>query len=124
MLNGKFISVLTEFFNHIFATGCFPQRWSTGIITPIYKGGSRDEPTNYRGITLLNVIGKSFNSIILSRLTELAEERALIPESQFGFRKNRSTTDCIFVLNTIVEMSLNNRKPLYVCYVDFKHSTM
>ena len=33
---------------------------------------------------------------------------------------NRSTTDCIFILNTLVEKSLNTGKPLYVCYVDLR----
>ena len=49
-----------------------------------------------------------------------AEERSLIPESQFGFRSNRSTVDCIFILNTVIEVSLSQKKHLYVCYVDFK----
>ena len=77
-------------------TGCFPQTWSNGIITPIHKGGSKEDPKNYRGITLLNTGGKIFASILHSRLSEWLEERCLISESQFGFRRNRSTTDCIF----------------------------
>ena len=51
---------------------------------------------------------------------EWAEERSLIPESQFGFRKYRSTLDCIFIRNTAIEVSMSQKKQLYVCYVDFK----
>ena len=29
--------------------------------------------------------------------------RQLLPETQFGFRKNRRVTDCIFIVNTLVE---------------------
>ena len=120
MLSGDFISVLTDLFNHILNTGHYPQQWSRGILTPIHKGGSRYDPINYRGITVLNSIGKIFTSVLQSRLLVWAEERSLIPESQFGFRSNRSTVDCIFILNTVIEVSLSQKKHLYVCYVDFK----
>ena len=90
------------------------------MVTPIRKGGNKDEPSNYRGITLLNSIGKIFTSIRNVRLTEWAEERSLLPESQFGFRENRRTIDCVFILNTLIENTLSKHNTLYVCYVDFK----
>ena len=51
-----------------------------------------------------------------------AEERSLIPESQFGFRKNRSTIDCLFILNTGIELALSQKKTaLAMCaFVVFK----
>ena len=119
-LSGNFISILTNLFNHILNTGHYPQQWSTGILTPVHKGGSRYDPQNYRGITVLNCIGKIFTSILNSRITDWAEERSLIPESQFGFRKYRSMLDCIFILNTAIEVSMSQKKQLYVCYIDFK----
>ena len=119
-LNSDFISVFTLLFNHILNTGCYPKAWSTGIITPIHKGGSKRDPNNYHGITLLNSGGKIFTSIIHWRLLEWAEERCLIPESQFGFRSNRSTIDCTFILNVLVEKSLTTGKSLHMCYVDFR----
>ena len=90
------------------------------MIVPIHKGGTKDDPSNYRGITLLNTVGKIFTSIVNSRLTEWAEKQLLIPESQFGFRKNRRTTDCIFIMNTLIETSRAHKVPLYVCFVDFR----
>ena len=68
VLSGDFISVLTDLFNHILNTGHYPQQWSRGILTPIHKGGSRYDPINYRGITVLNSIGKIFTSVLQSRL--------------------------------------------------------
>ena len=38
-----------------------PEEWHQGIIIPLYKGkGSKSECSNYRGITLLSVLGKVF----------------------------------------------------------------
>ena len=64
-------------------------------------------------------MGKIFISIISARLTEWTEDKSYLPESQFGFQNNRRTIDCIFILNAMIEYTLNNRKSLYVCYVDF-----
>ena len=111
-LSGYFTSLLTDLFNHILYTGLYPHQWSIGIITPVHKGGSRNDPNNYRGITVLNTIGKIFTSILNSRIMDWAEERSLIPESQFGFRKNRSTIDCLFILNTGIELALSQKKQL------------
>ena len=67
--------------------------------------GTKYDPSNYCGITLLKTVGKIFTSIVNSRQTELAQKQLLTPESQFGFRKNRRTTDCIFIMNTLIETS-------------------
>ena len=41
-------------------------------------------------------------------------------DSQFGFRKGRSTTDAIFALFSAVQHYLNNNKRLYVGFIDLK----
>ena len=41
-------------------------------------------------------------------------------EEQQGFRKNRSTTDAIFILRQIVEKSIEFNHPTYLCFVDLK----
>ena len=43
-------------------------------LTPVHKGGSRNDPKNYRGITVLNGIGKIFTSILYSMIMDWAEE--------------------------------------------------
>ena len=43
--------------NKIFELGYFPEKWSEGYIIPIFKKGDTNEPSNYRGITLLSTLG-------------------------------------------------------------------
>ena len=50
----------------------------------------------------------------------MGRKQLLIPESQFGVRKNRRTTDYIFIMNTLIENSRAHKVPLYVCFVDVK----
>ncbi|GAA6095370.1 uncharacterized protein LOC118407100, partial [Tachysurus ichikawai] len=53
---------------------------------------------NYRGISLLSIVGKAFR---LARLQTLASR--IYPESQCGFRAGRSTVDMIFSLRQLQE---------------------
>lgn len=55
-------------FNKILTYGIYPKNWAHGYISPIFKSGSKDDPNNYRGITVAGCLGKLFNTILYSRL--------------------------------------------------------
>ena len=78
--------------------------------------GDRSDCNNYRGISLLSVVGKLFARVILTRLQQLAER--VYPESQCGFRSNRSTIDMVFSLRQIQEKCREQSMPLYMSFVD------
>jgi len=63
--------------------------------------GDRNNPYNYRGISLLNTGYKIYSKTIANILTEIAE--VLLLEEQNGFRKSRSCLDCIFSASQIIE---------------------
>ena len=37
-----------------------PKQWREGLTVNLFKKGDREDPGNYRGITLLSVVGKVF----------------------------------------------------------------
>ena len=80
---------LTLLFNYVLSKEIWPARWSTGIIFPLYKHESRLEPSNYRPITLLSVVGKLFGRIINERLLAWSERTGMICDEQGGFRPMR-----------------------------------
>ena len=106
-------------FNCIFNKGHFPAEWSLGDVIPLHKKGAKTEADNYRGITLLSVMGKLFTRILNSRLTAWAEEYGVYIESQTGFREHMCTTDNIFILHGLITHSLNRDKKLYCAFIDF-----
>ena len=111
---------LVKLFNAVFTSGIYPQIWSEGYITPIFKAENPKLPQNYRGITICNSIGKVFNSILNNRLDKFLVENNIIHENQIGFSKKSRTSDHIFVLKCILEMYLKtDTKKLFVCFVDF-----
>ena len=72
------------------------------IIVPVHKSGSKEDPLNHRCISLINVMYKLFSNIIYDRLCTWAEQFSKIDEAQAGFRTGYSTTDSIFILQSMV----------------------
>ena len=71
-------------------TGHIPDRLKLGQITPIHKGGSRNEVKNYRPITLTSHIIKIFERVLTMKLVEYLEANSLFNQRQHGFRRGRS----------------------------------
>ena len=112
--------LLLTIFNNILTLEYFPNKWCVGSIVPIFKSGNEDNANNYRGITLMSVVGKLFTKIMNTRLNNWAEKEHILTESQFGFRKGRGTTDCLFILHGIIENMLNNGNKLFVAFIDYE----
>jgi len=78
-----------------------PTEWNVSIICPIHKKGDIMECSNYRGVSLLNTAYKILSNILFASISPFAEN--IIGNYQCGFRKNRSTTNQIFMLRQILE---------------------
>ena len=97
--------------------GHIPQDMRDANIVTLYKNkGDRSDCNNYRGISLLNIVGKVFARVTLSRLQSLAS--CVYPESQCGFRAGRSTVDMIFSLRQLQEKCREQQQPLFLAFVD------
>ena len=94
--------------------------WTKAIILPVFKKGNVNEVKNYRGISLISNLGKLFTSVLNQRLLKWSQCNDVITDAQFGFRPGYGTVDAIFVLNSIISQTLNNKKRLYCAFVDFQ----
>ncbi|XP_019625432.1 PREDICTED: uncharacterized protein LOC109470795 [Branchiostoma belcheri] len=97
--------------------GAAPQDMRNASIITLYKNkGDRSDCNNYRRISLLSIVGKAFARVVLNRLQKLAER--VYPEAQCGFRAKRSTIDMVFSLRQLQEKCREQRRPLYVAFID------
>ena len=128
-LSNEMISCLLEYDSKIFHTffnaiisKCDPiNRWSISIINLIHKKGSKIDPENYRGISLLSCLGKFFSAIVNQRLVKYAIKHNIFTKEQLGFIPGNRTSDALIILHNIVKYYCEkNRKPIYACLVDFK----
>ena len=62
-----FKQILADLLNKLYVNGYFPEKWSTGVIVPIYKKGDKSDPSNYRGITLTSSMSKLMTYLLNER---------------------------------------------------------
>ena len=126
-INNEMLSCLVEIcpklilklFNLILEKEDILPDWIISFIVPIHKGGTKSDPTNYRGISLLSCLGKLFLSIINNRLTKFAVENGILSESQLGFVKGNRTSDAhIIIRNLIDKYCHRGNKKIYSCFID------
>ena len=97
--------------------GEVPQDMRDANIVTLYKNkGDRGDckGDNYRGISLLNIVGKLFAKVVLMKLQVLAER--LYPESQYGFRAKRTTIDMFFTKTASRKMQRAGKATLCCLY--------
>ena len=117
---GKNSSLINKL--HQLLTKCWhekrvPQDMRDSKIITLYKNkGERSDCNNYRGISLLSIVGKVFARVVLKRLQAVADR--VYPESQCGFRSKRSTVDMIFSLRQLQEKCREQNRPLYLAFID------
>ena len=91
---------LLQLYNFIFTQQKCPAGWTKDIAYPLYKQGTKRDPTNYRLITLMSVMAKVFERIMHTRLTAWTHNTRdpVIDPTQVGFQANRCTLDHLYVL--------------------------
>ena len=107
-------------FNMLFEEEQVPQDWTRGLVVPIYKDGDKHIADNYRGITLLSVVGKLYTVVLNTRLSRWCERNQILVDEQAGFREGRSTSDQLFILREAVQDRSRRKKDTYCCFLDIK----
>lgn len=97
------LEYLTRIYNACLTIGYYPSEWKTAKTIPIHKTGKDPSLTSsYRPIALLPTFAKVFDKLINNQLTTFCDDNHIIPDNQFGFRRNHSTTHALTkFLNTI-----------------------
>ena len=107
--------------NFVWLSEKCPREWGKGVIALLYKDGDKRDPLNYRGITLLSVVGKAFAALINARLMVFCEKGGVLADEQAGFRRGRACIDQIFILKEVLNMRKGKKgKRTYTCFRDVK----
>jgi len=115
----ELIKILTIVFNNLLNNQYFPNCWKVSKIIPIKK--KNKDPTNpssYRPINLVSSLGKVFEILISKALNHTVEDKQIVPNSQFGFKKSHSTVHAMNKLVTDIQWNLNAKKPTGACAID------
>jgi hypothetical protein len=95
---------LTTLINACIRLNYIPDAWKTSEVIMIPKPGKNlSEMESYRPISLLPIMSKLFEKLILEHLKPIIAEKHLVPTHQFGFRKKHSTIDQVHRITDIIE---------------------
>ena len=112
--------ILCMLINLSFDMGVVPNCLKVARITPIYKKGDKTKPTNYRPIASLPMICKVYERSMANRLISYFDRFSIISLSQFGFQKNKSTTDAILHLLEFIYPNINSSKITLNILIDLR----
>ena len=106
--------MLKPIFDNIYINGDIPSIFKSGIITPVYKRHDKplEDPNSYRRITVLSIVGKLFEKVLLKKILPTLREKQ--NELQRGFTKDVAPTNAALLLTE----AISKYEPVYTCFVD------
>lgn len=105
------IILITKIFNASLKFGYFPDIWKKSKVIALPKPGKvANLAINLRPISLLSGLSKIFERIILTRLNTHLYNNNIIPNEQFGFKKQSSSIDALVRLTEDFAHGLNMKK--------------
>jgi len=84
-------SPLTNIINICIDNLVFPDQWKVARICPIPKTDHPQTTADYRPISVLPVLSKVYENVILQQMNRFIENELIYHTYQSGFRKNHST---------------------------------
>jgi len=81
---------LSIIFERSWRTGEVPEDWRRANVTPVFKKGKKEDPGNYRPVSLTSIPGKVMEQLILKVINKQVEEKKDIRSSQHRFIKGTS----------------------------------
>lgn len=113
------LSFLLNLFNNFYEHSFVPECWRDFEIIPILKPGKRnDEASSYRPIAKVSCLRKLFEKLLKNRLDYFLETNNILPDSQYGFRRGRSTMDSITLLWTSLSQSIDSNSVSISAFID------
>lgn len=106
----------------IFTSGQYPDELKKAAVVLIHKAGSPEDVSNYRPISLLSVLNKIVEEILVVQLKEHLERNSLLVEHQYGFRTGRGTQQAICSLQTCIQETLENNEHSLVVFLDYSRA--
>ena len=81
--------------NSSIISSTFPDTWKLATVVPLHKSGAKEEPNNFRPISILPVLSKVCEKIVCNRLSVYLDRCHLLAHSQYAYRTGHSTEDAL-----------------------------
>ena len=109
---------LTDIYNTSIRTGIYPDELKIAKCVPIFKKGRKDDPSNYRPISILSSINKVFEKLLYRRLYDHFTKLNILYDYQYGFRQNHSTNQALIEIIDYLGSSIDEGKQVCGIFLD------
>ena len=89
-------------------------------MTAVYKHGPCDDLSNYRPISVVPIIAKLLERLIVSQLNSYCEENQLLSPYQEAYHSGRSTEQILLFAVDIIANALDCRQPVCAAFLDLR----
>ncbi|NXI08561.1 RTBS polymerase, partial [Irena cyanogastra] len=110
---------LSIIFAKSWATGEVPEDWRKANVTPVFKKGKKEDPGNYRPVSLTSIPGKVMEQLVLGAVSRHIKDRGIIRGTQHGFTKGKSCLTNLIAFYEDVTRWIDDGKAVDVVYLDF-----
>ncbi|CAM4585880.1 unnamed protein product [Lepidochelys kempii] len=114
--------VLATLFNQCKRFCRTPSSWKKAMTVLVYKKGERDDPSNWRPISLCSTMYKLYASCLASRITEWSVRGGAISSTQKGFMSCEGCYEHNFVLQTIIDTTRRARRQGTIAWLDLANA--
>ncbi|PKU41873.1 rna-directed dna polymerase from mobile element jockey-like [Limosa lapponica baueri] len=114
---------LSIIFEKSWKTGEVPEDWRKTNITPVYKKGKKEDPGNYRPISLTSVPGKIMERLVLDVISKHIKEQEVVGSGQHGFTKGKSCSTNLIAFYDVITGWLHEGRAADVIYLDFSKAS-
>ena len=90
----------------MFTTGKAPHELLVTTILPIPNGAKKFSPENSRGTSILSVVTRMYNRLLLNRIRD--DIKPCLCYNQNGFRLGKGTREHILALRRIIDKAIND----------------
>ena len=108
--------VFQVIYNAILKSHVYPSNWRTTIVNAIFKNkGSRKCAQYYRGISIVYLMAKIFDIILLNRFKSWFKPS----DQQTAYQEKKSCADNVFLLRCLISYARKAKEKLFIISIDF-----
>jgi len=110
---------LSIIFERSCRTGEVPKGWRKANVTPVFKKCKKEDPRNYRPVSLTSIPGKMMEQLLPEVINKQVEEKEVIRSSQHGFTKGKSCLTNLVVFYDGMTAWVDEGRAVDVVNLDF-----
>ncbi|PKU35644.1 rna-directed dna polymerase from mobile element jockey- hypothetical protein [Limosa lapponica baueri] len=99
--------------------GEVPEDWRKANVTPVFKKDKKEDPGNYRLISLTSIPGKVMEELVLDVISEHVEEEKVIGSGHYGSSKGKSCFTNLTAFYDGMTGWMDEGRAVDVVYLDF-----